>query len=60
MLIPMVEPLLRAPTGARRSFSTIRAPDETFFGAYGATKAAQIALARVVAGGNASRPARVS
>lgn len=45
-LIPMVEPLLRAaPAGAALFFDDPRA-GQTFFGAYGATKAAQIALAR--------------
>lgn len=45
-LIPMVEPLLRAaPDGTAVFFDDPRA-GQKFFGAYGATKAAQIALAR--------------
>ena len=44
-LIPMVEPLLRAHRGTALFFDDPRA-GEKFFGAYGATKAAQIALAR--------------
>ncbi|RRH75125.1 SDR family oxidoreductase [Falsigemmobacter faecalis] len=46
MLIPMVEPLLRAsPTGTAMFFEDPRAGAK-FFSAYGASKAAQIALAR--------------
>jgi len=46
VLIPMVEPLLRAsPQGTALFFDDARA-GTAFFGAYGATKAAQIALAR--------------
>lgn len=46
MLIPMVEPLLRAaPSGTALFFQDDRA-GQPFFGAYGATKAAQIALAQ--------------
>ncbi|PQO24913.1 oxidoreductase [Rhodobacteraceae bacterium WD3A24] len=46
MLIPMIEPLLRAaPDGHALFFDDPRA-GEKFFGAYGAAKAAQIALAR--------------
>jgi NAD(P)-dependent dehydrogenase (short-subunit alcohol dehydrogenase family) len=44
-LIPMVEPLLRARDGRALFFDDPRAGAQ-FFGAYGATKAAQIALAR--------------
>ncbi len=45
-LIPLVEPLLRAaPAGQALFFDDPRA-GQKFFGAYGATKAAQIALAR--------------
>ncbi len=45
-LIPMVEPLLRAaPQGTALFLDDPRA-GEKFFGSYGATKAAQIALAR--------------
>ena len=44
VLIPMVEPLLRASAGTAMFFDDPRAGDK-FFGAYGATKAAQIALA---------------
>lgn len=46
LLIPMIEPLLRAaPQGQALFFDDPRAGAK-FFGAYGATKAAQIALAR--------------
>ncbi|MCL7465699.1 SDR family oxidoreductase [Phaeovulum sp. NW3] len=44
-LIPLVEPLLRAGNGTAMFFDDDHA-GEKFFGAYGATKAAQIALAR--------------
>jgi len=45
-LIPMVEPLLRAaPSGAALFFDDPKGGAQ-FYGAYGATKAAQIALAR--------------
>lgn len=44
-LIPLVEPLLRARAGTALFLDDPRA-GERFFGAYGATKAAQIALAR--------------
>ncbi len=44
-LIPMLEPLLRAGNGAALFLDDPRG-GEKFFGAYGATKAAQIALAR--------------
>ncbi len=44
-LIPMVEPLLRAHKGTAFFFDDPRA-GQKFFGAYGASKAAQIALAR--------------
>ncbi len=45
VLIPFVEPLLRAGTGTALFLDDPRA-GEKFFGSYGATKAAQIALAR--------------
>lgn len=45
MLIPMLEPLLRAGDGAALFLDDPRA-GKPFFGAYGATKAAQIALAQ--------------
>lgn len=45
LLIGMVEPLLRAASGMAVFFDDPRG-GERFFGAYGATKAAQIALAR--------------
>ncbi|MFN3993719.1 MAG: SDR family NAD(P)-dependent oxidoreductase [Tabrizicola flagellatus] len=45
MLIPMVEPLLRARDGTALFLDDPRA-GQPFFGAYGATKAAQMALAR--------------
>lgn len=44
-LIPLTEPLLRARAGTALFLDDPRA-GERFFGAYGATKAAQIALAR--------------
>lgn len=44
-LIPMVEPLLRAHNGTALFLDDPRA-GQKFFGAYGASKAAQIALAR--------------
>jgi NAD(P)-dependent dehydrogenase (short-subunit alcohol dehydrogenase family) len=44
MLIPMVEPLLRALGGSALFLDDPRA-GQAFFGAYGATKAAQMALA---------------
>ena len=44
-LIPMVEPLLRAHKGTALFLDDPRA-GQKFFGAYGASKAAQIALAR--------------
>ena len=45
MLIPMIEPLLRAHDGTALFLDDPRA-GQPFFGAYGATKAAQMALAR--------------
>ncbi|MFN3576122.1 MAG: SDR family NAD(P)-dependent oxidoreductase [Tabrizicola sp.] len=45
MLIPMVEPLLRVHRGTALFLDDPRA-GQPFFGAYGATKAAQMALAR--------------
>lgn len=44
-LVPLLEPLLRAGSGAAVFFDDSHA-GEKFFGIYGATKAAQIALAR--------------
>ncbi len=44
-LIPLIEPLLRAGAGTALFFDDPRG-GQKFFGAYGATKAAQIALAR--------------
>lgn len=45
-LIAYVSPLLRARTGGRALFFDDPRAGEKFFGSYGATKAAQIALAR--------------
>jgi len=59
-LIPMIEPLLRAsPRGAALFFDDAAWQDQTtgvqkFFGAYGAAKAGQIALARAWAAENAT------
>jgi NAD(P)-dependent dehydrogenase (short-subunit alcohol dehydrogenase family) len=44
-LIPLISPLLEAGKGTAMFFEDPR-PGQKFFGAYGATKAAQIALAR--------------
>ncbi len=63
-LIPLIEPLLRARPGARAMFFDDAAWHEgdgvaRFFGAYGAAKAGQIALARAWAAENATLgPAR--
>ncbi|MDR5652988.1 SDR family NAD(P)-dependent oxidoreductase [Ruixingdingia sedimenti] len=46
MLIPMVEPLLRASPAGTALFLDDPRGGAAFFGAYGATKAGQIALAR--------------
>ena len=46
VLIPMVEPLLRAAPNGTALFLDDPCAGAKFFGAYGATKAAQIALAR--------------
>lgn len=46
VLIRMVEPLLRAAPAGRAVFFDDPRGGEKFFGSYGATKAAQIALAR--------------
>ncbi len=46
MLIPMVEPLLRASATGTALFLDDARAGQPFFGAYGASKAAQIALAR--------------
>jgi NAD(P)-dependent dehydrogenase (short-subunit alcohol dehydrogenase family) len=46
LLIPMVEPLLRASPEGTALFLDDPKGGEKFYGAYGATKAAQIALAR--------------
>jgi NAD(P)-dependent dehydrogenase (short-subunit alcohol dehydrogenase family) len=45
-LIPMIEPLLRAAPAGTALFLDDPRAGEKFFGSYGATKAAQIALAR--------------
>lgn len=45
LLIPMIEPLLTAASGTALFFDDPRA-GQKFFGAYGATKSAQIAIAR--------------
>ncbi|GLS87215.1 oxidoreductase [Cypionkella aquatica] len=58
-LIPMIEPLLRAGDGKAVFFDDPRA-GEKFFGAYGASKAAQIALARSWAAENVSIGPQVS
>lgn len=57
-LIPMVEPLLRAGQGTAMFFDDPRGGDK-FYGAYGATKAGQIALARSWAAENAAIGPRV-
>lgn len=46
LLIPMVEPLLNAAEAGRAVFFDDPREGQKFFGAYGATKAAQIALAQ--------------
>jgi NAD(P)-dependent dehydrogenase (short-subunit alcohol dehydrogenase family) len=46
LLIPMIEPLLRAAPAGTALFLDDPRAGAPFFGAYGATKAAQIALAR--------------
>ncbi len=45
-LIPMVEPLMKAAPAGRALFFDDARAGQKFFGAYGASKAAQIALAR--------------
>lgn len=57
-LIPLIEPLLRAHRGTALFLDDPRA-GEKFFGAYGATKAAQIALARSWAAENAKIGPRI-
>ncbi len=57
-MIPMVEPLLLAHQGTALFFDDPRAGSK-FFGAYGATKAAQIALARSWANETAKTGPRV-
>jgi len=57
-LIPMIEPLLRAGDGTALFLDDPRG-GQKFFGAYGATKAAQIALARSWAAENAKIGPRV-
>ena len=57
-LIPMIEPLLKAENGTALFLDDPRAGAK-FFGAYGATKAAQIALARSWAAENARHGPRV-
>jgi NAD(P)-dependent dehydrogenase (short-subunit alcohol dehydrogenase family) len=46
MLIPMIEPLLRGRRDSAAVFLDDPRAGQTFFGAYGATKSGQIALAR--------------
>jgi NAD(P)-dependent dehydrogenase (short-subunit alcohol dehydrogenase family) len=46
MLIPMIEPLLRLRTGSTAVFLEDPRAGQSFFGAYGATKSGQIALAQ--------------
>ena len=58
-LIPMVEPLLRARPGGTALFLDDPRAGETFFGAYGATKSGQIALARSWAAETAKTGPRV-
>lgn len=58
MLIPMVEPLLKAHRGTALFLDDPQA-GKPFFGAYGATKAAQIALARSWQAENAKHGPRV-
>ena len=57
-LIPMIEPLLQAANGTALFLDDPRAGAK-FFGAYGATKAAQIALARSWAAENVKHGPRV-
>ena len=58
MLIPMVEPLLKAHQGTALFLDDPRA-GKPFFGSYGATKAAQIALAQSWQAENAKHGPRV-
>lgn len=58
MLIPMIEPLLRDANGTALFFDDPRGGAK-FFGAYGASKAAQIALARSWAAETAKTGPRV-
>ncbi|WP_374643822.1 SDR family NAD(P)-dependent oxidoreductase [Tabrizicola sp.] len=58
MLIPMVEPLLKAHRGTALFLDDPQA-GKPFFGAYGATKAAQIALAQSWQAENAKHGPRV-
>ncbi len=58
-LIPMVEPLLTAAAAPRAVFFDDPRAGQKFFGAYGATKAAQIALARSWQAETASFPLKV-
>ena len=58
MLIPMVEPLLKAHRGTALFLDDPQA-GKPFFGSYGATKAAQIALARSWQAENAKHGPRV-
>ena len=57
-LIALIEPLLRARDGTALFFEDPRG-GQKFFGAYGATKAAQIALARSWQAENVNLPPRV-
>jgi NAD(P)-dependent dehydrogenase (short-subunit alcohol dehydrogenase family) len=58
-MIPLVEPLLRLAPSPRVVFFDDPRAGAKFFGAYGASKAAQVALARSWAAESASSPLRV-
>jgi NAD(P)-dependent dehydrogenase (short-subunit alcohol dehydrogenase family) len=58
ILIPMIEPLLRAGNGTAMFFNDPHT-GQKFFGAYGATKAAQIALATSWAAENTKLSPRI-
>jgi NAD(P)-dependent dehydrogenase (short-subunit alcohol dehydrogenase family) len=60
VLIPMIEPLLRARPGAKALFLDDSRAGKTFFGAYGATKTGQIALAQSWAAETVKTGPRVS
>lgn len=60
MLIPMIDPLLRAaPGGGTALFPDDPKAGQKFYGAYGATKAAQMALARSWAAESAKHGPRI-